>query len=86
MEMLAESEKSLVFLDVAAIGPDEAALVGDDTVIFPRRSRLRDGQDLERRFPDGAGQFGYYVLNVSGLHNNDVRIVFFVLILAQGFY
>ena len=70
MEVSAERQEGLVFFPVFAIGAYQRTLVGDDSVILPRRARGCDGHDLDGCFADGACQFGYYVLNINDLHGN----------------
>ncbi len=57
MEMLAESEKGLVFFNIIAKGANKALVVGDDAEIISRRARFRDGQNILGRFSDGTRQF-----------------------------
>ena len=57
-KMAAETEEGFVFFCVVAVGPDKAAVLGENPVIFPRRARFGNVLDIGRRFADGTAKFG----------------------------
>ena len=70
-KMAAETEKGFVFLRVVAVSSDKAAVLGENPIVFPRRTRFGNAFDVGERFADCAAQFGYSVLYFKVLHLDD---------------
>ena len=54
--MLGQVEKGLVFLNVGSVRADQGAVFGDDTEVFPGRSRLGNRLDVDGSGTDGLGE------------------------------
>lgn len=51
-KMAAETEEGFVFLRVVAVSSDKAAVLGENPVVFPRRTRFGNVLDVGGRFAD----------------------------------
>ena len=57
MEVSSKRQEDIVFFPVFAIGTYQRALVGDNSIILPRRARGCYGHDLDGRLAKGTGEF-----------------------------
>ena len=51
-KMAAETEEGFVFFRVVAVSSDKAAVLGENPIVFPRRTRFGNVLDVGGRFAD----------------------------------